>query len=157
MCHCTSPKDSKSKKKSAKTYWRHVAHSAVCINFSIFGMTVSTVPVTLALLPRKQYGLHEKLLDSSAFQVQCTHWQTLNLRHCSVAAGAGGTATIQEGEGVISVSGYSLSSTRQTKAWNWGFSAASEGEEAISTSRWEGQTEGVLWWRWCWGMLPVVG
>lgn len=45
----------------------------MCINLSIFGMTVSNVPVTLALLPRKQYGLREKVLDSSAVRVQCTH------------------------------------------------------------------------------------
>lgn len=81
MCHCTSPKDNKSKKKPAKTYWGHVAHSAVCINLSIFGMTVSNVPVTLV---RKQYGLHGKLLGSSAVRAQYSHWQTLSLSHSAV-------------------------------------------------------------------------
>lgn len=89
MCHCTSPKDNKSK-KICKNVLKTTLASACCPLYITYQFLhsrydyESNLPVTLALLPRKQNGPHEKLLGSLPFQIQCTQWWTPGLGYSAV-------------------------------------------------------------------------
>lgn len=155
MCHCTSPKDNKSKKslqKRTEDMLPTLQYVSIYL-FLVWLWATSLSPWRYcrenSMDCMKNFWIHQLLGFSSLTD---RHWTSATL-----LCGCWGWRNSDSIGGRRYDPHLWIFPEHQTKTWNWGFSAVSEGEEAISTSCWEGQTEGVLWWRWCWRILPVVG